>query len=81
MGGWVEGARRVGAHLELVGAAGTVLLDLHQHLVLQLVQQRVQRLELALQVLLRPRRVGLVATPGVVSGCHPTRVLDPGGPG
>ena len=62
------GAAGGGAHLQLVGAAGAVLLDLHQHAVLQLVQQRIQRLELPLQVLLHPRRVVLEATEAAVRG-------------
>lgn len=57
------GGGDTGAHLQLVGAAGTLLLDFGHHAVLQLVQQHVQGLELALQVLLHPRRVVLGAAP------------------
>lgn len=39
-------------HLQLVGAAGPVLFDLHQHGLFQLLQNRREGLELGFQILL-----------------------------
>lgn len=52
-GGWagVWGAAPH-THLQLIGAAGAVLLYLHEHPLLQLLQEGEEGLELRLQVLL-----------------------------
>lgn len=46
-------------HLQLVGAAGTVLLYFHEHALLQLLQEGEEGLELGFQVLLHLGRVRL----------------------
>ena len=55
-------ARPPHTHLQLVGAAGTVLLYLHEHALLQLLQEGEERLELGFQVLLHLGRVCLGET-------------------
>lgn len=49
-----QGSQRVprDTHLQLVGSAGTVLFYLHEHPLLQLLQEGEEGLELRLQVLL-----------------------------
>jgi len=49
-------------HLQLIGAAGTVLLYLHEHALLQLLQEGEEGLELGFQVLLHLGRVCLGET-------------------
>lgn len=58
------------AHLQLIGAAGAVLLYLHEHALLQLLQDREEGQELRLQVLLHLGRVSLGETWRGWSGQH-----------
>lgn len=57
--GWGSGRVPPHTHLQFIGAAGTVLLYLHEHPLLQLLQEGEQGLELRVQVLLHLGRVCL----------------------